>query len=648
MMGAMTRLAPELPGTRLALVVATASYVDPAITQLRAPAQDAQDMIDVLADPGVGGFTVTSVLDRPEHEIRRSVSAFLAGCGREDLVLVYLSCHGLLSPRGRLYFAAADTVKQYLRATAIESHWLLEEMDECAARRQVLILDCCFSGAFAGSKGADDLELERRLTGPGRGRAVLTASRATEYSFEGEPIDDGPAPRSVFTSALVEGLRTGRADRDRDGYVSVDDAFGYAADQVMAVDRRQNPQRWLFGAEGEIILARSPLGVPVVAAELPEALRSGLDSPYPQIRRGAVTSLGEWLTSAEPGRVLAAQQALHVVASEDAPVVATLARELLSGVPTVANAPPPTTTKPRPPVQKRRGIERTLDKGFSARVNAVTFSPDGLLAVAADNRVVLLDVESRTPEWHGSFRHDGPVWAVAFSPDGRLLATGGMDGTVRLWDASSGDQHGPTISYHKQWVRSVAFSPDGRILASASDDGSVRLWDVEAGGPHRGEGPRSRKGFNGVAFSPDGRVMAVGGDDRRVWLWQPASGPKATLTGHGDYVLAVAYLPGGGSLVSAGRDGTVRLWGTATLAMIGSPMTRHSGWVQTLAVSPDGRLVASGDNNGNVELSDGANLGAVDHPQITHQGSANSVAFSPDSTLLASGYDDGTIRLVGV
>src|SRR5213076_2496249 len=200
--------APDLPGPRLALVVATATYTDPGFAGLRAPAQDAADMIDVLTDEGIGGFTVTSVQDRPEYEIRRAVDVFLSGRGVDDLVVVYLSCHGVLDPRGRLYFATVDTVKTQLSSTAVESGWLLDRLEECRARKQVLILDCCFSGAFAQTKGGAEVDLERRLVGTGRGRAVLTASRAGEYSYEGDPLPANATTatggRSVFTAALVD------------------------------------------------------------------------------------------------------------------------------------------------------------------------------------------------------------------------------------------------------------------------------------------------------------------------------------------------------------------------------------------------------------------------------------------------------------
>jgi uncharacterized caspase-like protein len=217
-----TRPAPELPsGPRLALVVATTRYGDPALRQLRAPARDAADLAEVLDDPDIGGFAVTSVIDRSAQQIRLAVEDFLTDRDTDDLLVVYLSCHGLIDARRRLYFAGTDTVKSRLAATGVEAQWLLEQMEDCRARRQVVILDCCFSGAFAhGSKGESDLGLER-FHGQGRGRVVLTASRATEYSFEGEPVPGSAPAGSVFTAALVEGLRTGDADADEPVIFSV-------------------------------------------------------------------------------------------------------------------------------------------------------------------------------------------------------------------------------------------------------------------------------------------------------------------------------------------------------------------------------------------------------------------------------------------
>src|SRR4051794_35872745 len=340
------RPAPELPpGPRTALVVATASYADPVLRRLRAPATDAAELAAVLADPQVGGFEVTSVLDPTAQQLRIAVVDFLAGRGPEELVVVYLSCHGLTDARRRLYFAATDTAQARLAATGVESDWLRERLEDCRARSQVLILDCCFSGSFAhGFKGVDELGLQNRLA-PGRGRVVLTASNAREYSFEADQqgiVGPGEtAPGSVFTGALLAGLRTGAADADADGRITVDEAYDYALRQVRAAGAAQTPQRWLAGGEGQIVLTRNPAGVPVTPSPVPESLRAALDSPHPEVRVGAVHTLADWLASGDPGRELTARRLLHDIAETDILRVAAVARALLPQTPP---EPSPTPT----------------------------------------------------------------------------------------------------------------------------------------------------------------------------------------------------------------------------------------------------------------------------------------------------------------
>jgi len=322
--------APDLPpGPRVALIVATARYDDPALRQLRAPVRDSGDFVEVLGDPGIGGFKITQVIDQTEGAIRRAIASFLSGRGVDDTVLVYLSCHGVQDAHGRLFFAATDTVKDQPVATAVRATELWEQMEDCRSRRMILILDCCFSGAFnKNTKG--DTDLERQLAPQGRGRSVLTASRGFEYSFEGEPLNSADAPGSVFTTGLVEGIRTGAADANGDGLISLVDAYDYAYRHVQRVGAKQTPQHWLFGGEGAtLVLARSPAGRMVIPAPLPEPLAAGLDSRYPSLRIGAVNELGGWLTDPDPARVLAATQALRHAADNDIPVVAHAARDHL-------------------------------------------------------------------------------------------------------------------------------------------------------------------------------------------------------------------------------------------------------------------------------------------------------------------------------
>jgi hypothetical protein len=156
------------------------------------------------------------------------------------------------------------------------------------------------------------------------------------------------ASPSVFTSALVEGLRTGAADFDHDGYVSADDAYDYAYRKVITSKVGQTPQRSMSTGEGTLLLARNPAGLTITPAALTEDLRAALDSSSPHVRVGAVNALGDWLTGPDPARALAAEQVLQRVAAEDGPVVAAAARARLADVADVAAAEPPAARADQP------------------------------------------------------------------------------------------------------------------------------------------------------------------------------------------------------------------------------------------------------------------------------------------------------------
>ncbi|EOD64477.1 caspase family protein [Amycolatopsis vancoresmycina] len=270
--------------SRHALLIATETYADPALRRLTAPGGDARELAAVLSDPAIAGFAVTTLVDEPHHVVGEAIGEFYRGRRRDELTLLYFTGHGVKDDDGSLYLAMANTRRDSLMFTALAAELVDRAMAGCPSRQKVLVLDCCYSGAFPAGKlakaGTDVHTLERFQ---GRGRAVLTASDATQYSFEGDAVV-GSAARSVFTRHLVAGLRDGSADLDGDGDVTVDELYSYVHERVVAEMPRQRPKHQ-SDVEGRIVLARNPRW------ELPEYLRHGLASPIASDRMTALEGL---------------------------------------------------------------------------------------------------------------------------------------------------------------------------------------------------------------------------------------------------------------------------------------------------------------------------------------------------------------------
>ncbi|MBL7487896.1 caspase family protein [Frankia sp. AgB1.9] len=257
------RSAPEAnwgEGSRKALLISAGQYSEPRLGLLDAPETDSRELAEVLGNQAIGGFNVTRLHDPTSQQVREEIEALLLSAGRRDLVLIYFSCHGITSPlpHRRLFFAMPDTKLDSLRSTSIPASFLYEIMRESRAARQILILDCCHSGAFKrelikSTTEAPVIDSFRELGKHSSGIAVITASQSLQYALQDEPAEG--ARRSVFTKEIIHGLTTGDADLDADGLISTEDLFDYARGRM--IGHYQEPEMSLLGARGKIYLARA-------------------------------------------------------------------------------------------------------------------------------------------------------------------------------------------------------------------------------------------------------------------------------------------------------------------------------------------------------------------------------------------------------
>ncbi|MDZ8137469.1 MAG: serine/threonine-protein kinase [Nostoc sp. DedQUE04] len=287
-------------------------------------------------------------------------------------------------------------------------------------------------------------------------------------------------------------------------------------------------------------------------------------------------------------------------------------------------------------------LQRTLT-GHSSWVNSVAISPDGktLASGSADKTIKLWNLatgkEIRTFTGHSDY-----VSSVAISPDGRTLASGSADNTIKLWNLATGKQT-RTLTGHSSWVNSVAISPDGKTLASGSEDTTIRLWNLATGKEIRTLTGHSDY-VSSVAISPDGRTLASGSADNTIKVWNLATGEEIrTPTRHSNRVISVAISPDGKTLVSGSWDNTIKLWNLATGEEIRT-FTGHSSYVFSVTISPDGKTLASSSDDNTIKLWNLA-TGEQIRTLTGHSNSVSSVAFSPDGKTLVSGSFGKTIKI---
>jgi len=333
--------------------------------------------------------------------------------------------------------------------------------------------------------------------------------------------------------------------------------------------------------------------------------------------------------------------------------------------------------------QRLGHLEQQTFIGHLAVVLSVSWSPDGTrlatgsedgtakLWGAASGRELLTFKDPTGPAMSAdiwSFWSPSAVWSVAWSPDGKFLATGSYDGTVKVWDAA-GRRKPLLAGRHASGVHSVSWSPDGTRLATGSWDSTARVWDATA----RQElltlkGQTSLVGS--VSWSPDGKWLATGSDYGTAMVWDAASGrEQLTLRGHTVPVISlhwspglvspVAWSPDGKQLATGNEDGTAKVWNAAGGREL-LTLSRHTAWVRSVSWSPDGTQLATGSADGTAKLWDAAGgrepltlkrpatgVASVSWSPsgVWSTSGIYSVSWSPDGKFLATGSNDGTVKV---
>ena len=278
-----------------------------------------------------------------------------------------------------------------------------------------------------------------------------------------------------------------------------------------------------------------------------------------------------------------------------------------------------------------------LPEGHTQDITSVAYSPDGrqIASGALDGTVRIWNLESgENRKLHSNAMS---IYSIAYSPDGSKLASGSSSGIICIWDLESGESY--ILRGHKENVKSVAYSPDGRQLASGSDDKSIRIWDLESGESRILEGHRWR--VESVAYSPDGKQIASGSGDNTIHIWDLVNGKSRTLEGHTSFVYSISYSPDGRQIASGSGDNTIRIW---DLVNGESRIFKgHTDTVTSVVYSPDGSWLVSGSDDRTIRIwnfESGENRVLKDY-----ENSVTTISCSPDGRQLAGGLRGSALRI---
>ena len=241
---------------KVALLIGVTEYGE-GIPPLSAPSNDVEEMKRVLEHPEMGGFEVQTMIDPAPTPMRKEIKKLFSDCGKGDVVLLFFSGHGITDDENKLYLATSITAKDDFEATAVPASFVQQQSKNSYTKRQVIILDCCYSGAFAEGWQAKSVGVDLKKELGAEGRVVLTSSTATQTSFQQEDEE-----LSLYTRYIIEGIETGAADKDEDGKIHAYELHEYAKAKVQEVKPKQKPGIIIDREGFNIFLSQAPLDDP--------------------------------------------------------------------------------------------------------------------------------------------------------------------------------------------------------------------------------------------------------------------------------------------------------------------------------------------------------------------------------------------------